>query len=428
MVKAAAVSQSEKDSRDIRRLRLSAGIRSFCAVAFAFIALAAAAVIADLMWYRRALSSSSGGLSPRTAELLNDANGNLEITAIFADDGSDASSDPSGFSFSDARRLMSAVERAVSGRPNQRAEFIHIGENPAGAADALRRHPGAIPNSIVVACGGNVQIVDALDLADQSGAVGAMLPGEAALCRAVEHVAKPRSGAVYFVSGHGEYSVGDENPVTGASSFGHALEASGFTVHDFSPDGGELPPKNCRLLVVAGPRLMFSPLEVETISRYLANGGRALILLDNARNVSLSALLEHWNVKAEDIPGRRQSAVLKTSRYSESHEATAGLSGIVSVWTAPCGVSELSAEDGSAASVTELVYVKGPAGEGEKSVAVAVSAAGAGRAKSRSTRIVVCGDADILSNAVYDRKPEGNAVFLSRLVDWLVAPDKGSSK
>lgn len=426
MVKAAAVPDYEKDSRDIRRKRLSAGIRSFFAVVFALAALGAAAMLADLISYRRALTASAAGLSPRTDDLLNNVSGGLEITAIFSDDGSDDEDGGPEFSFADAKRLVSSI--GAEKRANLRAEFIHIGADPAGAADALRKFPGAAPNSIVVACGGNVRVLDKLDLAESSvggESAGFALPGEAALYRAVERVVNPKPAAAYFISGHGEYSPDDGNPVTGASSFGRMLENTGFTVSGFSFAGADSLPKDCRLLVIAGPRLMFSPLEVEIVSRYLDDGGRALILLDNARNVSLSPLLEHWNVKVEDFKQDFRSAKLTTSSYDDFHRITTNMCGIVSTWTAPCSVSGASSERENAASlsVSELVYVNAP---DRTSVAVAVSRRGSGAAKSRSTRIVVCGDADILSNAVYNMKPEGNAVFLSRVVDWLTTSDQSS--
>src|SRR6266852_3049284 len=133
---------------------------------------------------------------------------------------------------------------------------------------------------------------------------------------------------VCFVSGRGEHSL-DESGRTGYSSAKEALEKNNYKTRTISllqagaattPAAVKLGqpgtplaanaakpevPKDCTVLVVAGPKYDYTQPEVEAIKTYVENGGRALFLIDpplklgredNSGSPALAAVIQTWGV------------------------------------------------------------------------------------------------------------------------------------
>lgn len=134
---------------------------------------------------------------------------------------------------------------------------------------------------------------------------------------------------VYFVTGSGEKSLDDTTAGDGFGTVKSALESNNYKTHTISLLTGAAPaptdgkattvnvgtpspnaakpevPKDCTILVVAGPRKAYIQPEVDAIKTYVENGGKALFLLDPSlklgkddtdENGPLDALLESWGV------------------------------------------------------------------------------------------------------------------------------------
>jgi len=133
---------------------------------------------------------------------------------------------------------------------------------------------------------------------------------------------------VCFVSGSGEHSL-DESGRTGYSSVKESLEKNNYKTRTVSllqagsattpaavklgqpaaPPAANMPkpevPRDCTVLVVAGPKYDYTQPEVDAIKTYVESGGRALFLIDPPLKLgredysgspALAAVIQSWGV------------------------------------------------------------------------------------------------------------------------------------
>jgi len=129
-----------------------------------------------------------------------------------------------------------------------------------------------------------------------------------------------------FLTGSGEHSI-DETDRTGYAAAKQELERNNYKTRTISllrptadpnapaPAAGAMPapgkfevPKDCTVLVVAGPQHEYVQPETDAIKEYVEGGGHALILLDPPVNLgrnpiddnaTLEAVLASWGVTAD---------------------------------------------------------------------------------------------------------------------------------
>jgi ABC-type uncharacterized transport system involved in gliding motility auxiliary subunit len=113
---------------------------------------------------------------------------------------------------------------------------------------------------------------------------------------------------VCFVSGSQEHPL-DDTDSTGLSQFKTFLGRDNYQTQSITLIDKTAVPKDCNVLVVAGPQLTYTPNEVTAIKNYVQGGGRALFLLDPpidfghehvSQNTDLVKQLENWGVTPED--------------------------------------------------------------------------------------------------------------------------------
>ena len=110
---------------------------------------------------------------------------------------------------------------------------------------------------------------------------------------------RERQDRIYLTVGHGERRLA--NQPDGLEQLQAQLGAIDYAVEDslFLAREGAVP-EDCAVLVIAGPRTPFFPLEVEAIRSYLAAGGAVLLLLDPLADSGLAELLDEWGVAVGD--------------------------------------------------------------------------------------------------------------------------------
>ena len=134
--------------------------------------------------------------------------------------------------------------------------------------------------------------------------VGAGELSEQQLLTAILTVTGAQQHAIYFLTGHGERSITDLR--SGGSGLGLAaagLRADGYRVESLMlADTGSVP-DDASLLVVAAPRQPLPDVEEQAIIRWLADGGRALFMLDTSSETrdTMAGLLAAWGL--ETVPG-----------------------------------------------------------------------------------------------------------------------------
>jgi len=138
---------------------------------------------------------------------------------------------------------------------------------------------------------------------------------EEQLTNAIIQVARDKR-VVYFLTGHGEYNVSDEGD-HGLSILKKILIANNVEVKTVMLGLGEETPKDCDVLIIAGPRNSLTEEEEKMIFEYLENGGDAFFLIENTpvttadkllteqekcKNPSLNNIFNHWGIKiANDV-------------------------------------------------------------------------------------------------------------------------------
>ncbi|VAW18988.1 Gliding motility-associated ABC transporter substrate-binding protein GldG, partial [hydrothermal vent metagenome] len=119
---------------------------------------------------------------------------------------------------------------------------------------------------------------------------------------------------IYFLSGHGERRIDDEND-EGFSNVVSTFEHNNMVVKSFVLESVGGVPEDCDVLVIAGPKKELTEKEVELIQKYLLDGGDALILVEHAMvttpdkpltpqqirlNPSLNNILNQWSLDVAD--------------------------------------------------------------------------------------------------------------------------------
>jgi hypothetical protein len=152
--------------------------------------------------------------------------------------------------------------------------------------------------------------------------------------RLVKILKPPR--IAYFTTGHLERdhtpAQGDERP--GLSDLKRILTVLGIQVRRLGlGDGlGSEVPKDASVVVVAGPSEPFMPAELDTLTRYLNTGGRALFLIDPDHGTSADELLKPLGVQVSTdlvatdnlrhswrLKGQNESPFNITTHLSSTH-------------------------------------------------------------------------------------------------------------
>jgi hypothetical protein len=257
-------------------------------------------------------------------------------------------------------------------------------------------------------------------------------------------VSNPQALKTYFLRGHGENDPG--NPSGEPENLGNAgySKLAAILKEECDSDWDRLSllgtndiPRDCQLLIVAGPRKGdFSPGEVGKIAAYLKNGGRLLALL--TKPCGLEPMLEkQWGVLLGN------SRVLdKEQRFNEDpytfrtaklspHPVVSALihddTPIVMVWPRPVYPVEERGKIPGAPDVTILAATS-PGGMDEIGhtnsypLLAAIEQGvikGVDTPRGGGTKIVVAGDSDFLDDLVIESW-SGNHLFAKLALNWLL--------
>ncbi|HEX9669783.1 MAG TPA: GldG family protein, partial [Thermoanaerobaculia bacterium] len=213
-------------------------------------------------------------LSEKSRNVLADLDKDVEVVVFLS---------PQDELYEPTRELLRRYEAAS---PRVRVRVIDPEKNPIEAQQLVRKYEitGA---SVVVASGGDKRVIDSSELAEmdfsalQMGGearVGAF-KGEQAVTSAILQLAEGRKPKVLVTTGHGEARL-DDVGARGLSIAQQLLGRDNFQIEEWSPVGKPAVPADTDLLVVAGPTGSFLPPELDILGRYLAGGGRMLVLLD----------------------------------------------------------------------------------------------------------------------------------------------------
>lgn len=123
---------------------------------------------------------------------------------------------------------------------------------------------------------------------------------ENAFTNAVLKVTQTKQPAIYFTTGHGEYSPFDFD-TGGMGTVGQFLEAVNYKVEPLNlATITETLPADTSAIVIASPTAEFSPENDKLLKDYLDKGGRVLLMADPNTDVGLTETLGAWGVTLEN--------------------------------------------------------------------------------------------------------------------------------
>ncbi|MGA3164659.1 MAG: Gldg family protein [Terriglobia bacterium] len=106
--------------------------------------------------------------------------------------------------------------------------------------------------------------------------------------------------SICFIQGHGERNL-DGSDREGYDHFKKQLGNENYQTESVLLMQKMAIPADCTLTVIAGPQNDYLAPEVDVLRKYLAGGGRALLMLDaGAELPNLAKLLSEWNVTARN--------------------------------------------------------------------------------------------------------------------------------
>lgn len=380
-------------------------------------------------------------LSGKSTEVLRNLEQPVTVT-VFLTEGSPL--------YAETQELLKRYQAAS---PLVSVETLNPERNPA-RAQAFLSEMGDIRLSVVFRSGEKKKVVPVDALAELDFARARMggepvlkaFKGEQEFTAAILTVTQERSPKVVFTKGHGE------RPVAGRVRDGlerlvDLLKQDNCTVEEWDSLEDQKVPDGTDLVVVAGPRTGFTFPETDALLAYLAEGGRALLLLDpefapgpgnRMTELGLGPVLEAWGVKlGDDIvvdPGNALPLMgpeTVVARSFRSHPVTKLLEGLPVVF--PVVRSVVPADPLPEGVKAEVLVETSPDGWGEtnlaaletrverddRDVAGPVSLALAVEASDgRKTRVVVVGDADFVSSGGIANA--ANLYLATSAVNWLL--------
>ena len=118
---------------------------------------------------------------------------------------------------------------------------------------------------------------------------------------AILKLVRKQTKKIYFTDGHEERSLGDFNSA-GYSEVKAELENQNYAAVSLSLLKHPAVPADCEVLVIAGPKNVLTSHEIGLVSKYLAQNGKLLLLLDpsvtSAKDVNkgLVQLMKRWGI------------------------------------------------------------------------------------------------------------------------------------
>jgi ABC-type uncharacterized transport system involved in gliding motility auxiliary subunit len=125
------------------------------------------------------------------------------------------------------------------------------------------------------------------------------------ITNAIIKVVSGRQPKVYFTQGHGEKDTASSDR-TGYNTIAEALGRENYVVEKLVIAQTGAVPEDAAVVVIAGPSTDLFPPEIEALKKYLAGGGKVLMLLDPpgkgdpGQMPNLVALAREWGIDVRD--------------------------------------------------------------------------------------------------------------------------------
>lgn len=423
--------KNKSKDNNIKRSIAFFKLNVFLSVVFAFVLLLLVNFCSSRIYVRYHYDSLvPQELSQQSIDILRETRGEITIISLF--ERSHPFRKP-------ARRLLKEYEEISTQIPSLtiNTQIIDANLDITETADILKKYDVAV-NSIIIARGIEYHCISEdelsnmpIDSSDTPTNPASQFIGESVCTLAIHKLLRTESSKLYFLSGHGEYDPSSVDRHTGASNIAQLFELYDNDIETLSLTNEMKIPKDCDSLIIAGPTTIFSETEINAISTYLSNGGSALFLLDSEYANGLSSLLNRWNVQLvrKNLDSHFNITPITTTLYN-NHQITKPLKNIATTFSNPCFLTQATdlygnktTEQADKPQFIPLILSEPSSADQADGLNIIAAAIELGKpnefGKRQSTRIVVCGDASIISNAMVGQGISGNKLFLFSAIEWL---------
>lgn len=156
-------------------------------------------------------------------------------------------------------------------------------------------------NILLVTQGERSEVIRQADLYEVVDKQITGFKGEIALTSAIINVNAESSEKIYFILGHGEMQIYDNDPNNGLSTLRAFLENRNFQTESLNLLKTKKVPEDASLLIAASPQGKFLAPEVDVLRRYMSEqNGRIMLFLDPGPLHGLDSLLLDWGILSEN--------------------------------------------------------------------------------------------------------------------------------
>jgi ABC-type uncharacterized transport system involved in gliding motility auxiliary subunit len=120
---------------------------------------------------------------------------------------------------------------------------------------------------------------------------------EIKLTNAIEKIQRDRFQTIYFLQGHGEYSLTASEDGSEFSLAVSNLEEKGYKVEPLNLVERSIIPEDASAIVIAGAKRKFFEQEVKALKDYSDRGGSIFLAIDPNTNLGLESLLKEWGIQ-----------------------------------------------------------------------------------------------------------------------------------
>ncbi|YAI82506.1 MAG: Gldg family protein, partial [cyanobacterium endosymbiont of Rhopalodia sterrenbergii] len=122
---------------------------------------------------------------------------------------------------------------------------------------------------------------------------------EIKLTNAIEKIQRNYIPTVYFLQGHGEYSL-EESQENNIFIAANSLKNKGYNVEPLNLVTSSKIPDDADAIIIAGSQRKLFEQEVQALETYSDQGGNLLLLLNPNIETGLETILEKWGVKLDN--------------------------------------------------------------------------------------------------------------------------------
>ena len=323
---------------------------------------------------------------------------------------------------SEQPRAKDLLDEYVYRSSNFKYEFVDPDEKP----QITRQYQVTKYNTVIVESGLKKETIETLT--------------ETNLTNALMKVTREQDKMICFLTGHGEKSITDEGK-TGYSSAVAAIKKENHLVREMNlvekMGANQGIPDSCTVLAILSPKANFFPGELDSISAYLARGGKLLLLLDPEHESDIRDFVAQYGVKigndmVVDASGVGQlfgagPGMPLVTTYDQNIPITKDFS-IMTIYPLTSSVTPMEDKNGydikemlktSERSWGEVNYPgevsfdEGKDLPGPVTIAVLVEK----KAGDHKTSLAIFGDSDFASNGYFQN--EGNANIFLNTINYL---------